>query len=77
MKAIELINFSAKTMKVLTQLGIRMDDCQYIGLWQEYCKLVADSGKKTYAEEVLAEKYGISTRSVKRIIKRLESEIMV
>ena len=76
MKAIELIQFSAKALKALTKLGIRADDVQYINLWFDYHKLVAESGKKTYAEEVIAEEYGISTRSVKRIIKRFEAEVM-
>lgn len=55
MKAIELIQFSAKALKALTKLGIRTDDVQYINLWFDYHKLVAESGKKTYAEEVIAQ----------------------
>ena len=75
MKAIELIKFSAQTMKALSKVGIRMTDCRYTDLWRDYCSLVDESGKKAYAEAVVSSKYGVSVRTVKRIIKRFSADV--
>ena len=75
MRAIELVNYFAEVMKALSKVGIRMDDCQYLVLWKEYCELMEKYGKKTYALALLSARHNISERTLIRIIKRLGKEL--
>jgi hypothetical protein len=76
MKVIELLEFSHELLLKLKRLGIRLDDCRFIGLYNEY-KAMRKSGEKvTYIVSMLAEKYGISERKVYDLVKRLGAECL-
>ena len=46
-----------------------MDDVLFIGMYDEYNKIVSSGNKKSYAVTVLSKKYGISERQVYYILK--------
>lgn len=75
MKAAELIKFSVATMKALSKVGIRMDDCDLIDIWDDYQKLIGKSFKKTYVVALLAARHKLSERTIMRIIKRFEQNV--
>lgn len=75
MQAIELIKFCAESMKAMSKVGIRMDDCRYLTLWREYRDLMEQHHKKTYAVALLSARHNISERTLARILKRLSSEV--
>lgn len=75
MKAGELVNFNAKSLKAMSEVGIRIVDYRHLVLWNDYCALMAEGHKKTYALAVVASRYKVSERTVLRIITRFESDI--
>ena len=75
MIAADLLKFFADAAKALTNVGIRMDDCQHLELYSEYRRLMAANNKKTYTIAHLAARHKLSERTVKRIISRFEREL--
>lgn len=74
MKVIEILNFNKELLKKFQTAGIRMDDVQYIDLFNEYMALVAQGEKISYIVASLAAKYTISERKVYNLIKRFKSD---
>jgi len=74
MKVIEILNFNKELLKKFQTPGIRMDDVQYIDLYNEYWILVAQGEKVSYIVATLADKYAISERKVYDLIKRFKSD---
>ena len=54
--------------------GIRMDDVQYIDLFNEYLALVTQGEKVSYIVATLADKYTISERKVYDLIRRFKTD---
>ena len=74
MKVIEILNLNKKLLKKFQTAGIRMEDVQYIDLFNEYLALVTQGEKVSYIVATLAEKYNISERKVYDLIKRYKSD---
>ena len=74
MKLYEVISFNRELLRRLSSVGIRLDDCKYIDLYEDYRKLREGGGKRTYIAAVLAEKYGVCERQVDLIIARFEKD---
>lgn len=77
MKVIEALKFSRDTIWNAYLLGVNGSDVKYIPLYDEYMRMLADGCKVVYTVAVLAEKYGITQRSVYSVIKRLDRECEV
>ena len=75
MKAGELVNFNEKSLKAMSEVGIRIGDYRHLALWNDYCALIAEGQKKTYALAVVAERYSITESTLIRVIKRFDSEV--
>ena len=56
MKLYEVISFNRELLRRLSSVGIRLDDCKYIDLYEDYRKLRegGGGGKMTYIAAVLA-----------------------
>ncbi len=54
---------------------LRVNDVMYIELYADYVKARSEHEKYAIVIMELAEKYGISESSVKRIIRRFDKEI--
>lgn len=74
MKVIEALKFNSGLLKNLQIVGIRLDDAQYIALYDEFVKMQTDGSKVSYIVAMLAEKYNISERKVYSLIKKFGSD---
>ena len=74
MKVIEALKFNLGLLKKLQIVGIRLDDAQYIALYDEFVKMQTDGFKVSYIVALLANKYGISERKVYSLIKKFGSD---
>lgn len=74
MKVIEILNLNKELLKKFQKAGIRMDDVQYIDLFNEYQALHIQGEKVTYIVAVLATKYDVSERKVYNLIHRFKSD---
>lgn len=71
MKVKELIKIGSILMKTLHEMGIKMEDYQYLPMVEEF-DIMKDLGHKTtYIIAHLAEKYGICERKVYKIIGKM------
>lgn len=74
MKNAELLQIGSELLKQMSERGIRLDDYQYLSLYEEYQQRRKDNEKYWYIIYDLAEKYHISQSSVIHIIRRLGKE---
>ena len=74
MKVIEILNLNKELLKKFQTAGIRMDDVQYIDLFNEYKALLTRGEKVSYIVAVLATKYDVSERKVYDLIRRFKSD---
>lgn len=74
MKVIEILKLNRELLKICRDVGIRLDDVQYIELYNDYNRLLAAGEKVSYIVAVLAERYAVSERKVYALIKRLQSD---
>ena len=77
MKVIEILNFNKELLNRIHNAGIRLDDCQYINLYNEYEQMLRDGEKVTYIVSVLSEKYSVSERKVYGVIKHFKKDCTV
>lgn len=73
MKIIEILNFNRELLSRIQNAGIRLDDCRYIELYDEYKTMQSQGNKITYIVTVLSGKYEVSERKVYDLVKRFES----
>lgn len=74
MKVIEILKLNRELLNVCRDVGIKPDDVRYIGLYNDYSRLLGNGEKVSYIVAVLAERYGISERKVYMLIKRLQAD---
>ena len=74
MTIIEILNLNKDLLKTFQKVGIRLDDVQYIDLFNEYRKMVTDGEKVPYIVATLASKYDVSERKVYDLIKRFKTD---
>lgn len=74
MTTFEILNFNRELLEKIRISGIRLEDTDYIDLFVDYCKMVADGDKVSYAVACLAANYHISERKVYSLIKRFKSD---
>lgn len=73
MTIFEVLNFNRELLDRLRSMGISLNDTQYIDLFADFSKMVADGNKVSYAVAVLADRYSVSERKVYSLIKRYKS----
>ena len=61
-------------LNICRNAGIRMEDVEFINLYNEYARLFAEGEKVSYIVAVLSCKYGICERKVYALIKRFKSD---
>lgn len=74
MKVIELLNFNRELLKKLQEVGIRLEDTQYIDLYMDYVSLLNQGEKVSYVVALLSEKYSVSERKVYALVKHFQSD---
>ena len=68
------MNFNREPLKRLWQAGIRMEDVEYIDLYNDYQEMLDDGNKVSYIVAMLADRYHVSERKVYMLIKRYGRE---
>ena len=76
MKTFELLKFNKILLELMSKCDIRRDDCKFVDLYEEYRCMREKGEKYLYVVTHLAERYGVSVSSVKRLIKRLSREVI-
>ena len=74
MKVIEILNLNKELLKKFQTAGIRMEDVEYIDLFNEYLALVTQGEKVSYIVAGLSTKYQVSERKVYDLIRRFKSD---
>lgn len=77
MKVEELLKISIETLKLLSKCDIRTNDWKFLEMYDLYNDMRRNKEKFRYIIAYLANKYKISESSVKRIIKRFSSEVVL
>ena len=77
MKVFEILNFNRDPLKRLQQAGIRIDDVDYIDLYNDYRVMLGGGEKVPYIVATLADRYHVSERKVYTLIKRYGQECNV
>lgn len=75
MRRIDLIKFNAELLQKMQSCGIKLNDWQYVNLYNDYEEMLASGTKKTAISLILAEKYNLSERQFYNIIKHLKSSV--
>jgi hypothetical protein len=71
MTVFDILNLYQTPFKWMLESGIHLEDVNYIDLYKDYSRMIAEGEKVTYAVAVLASKYQVSERKVYTLLKRL------
>ena len=74
MKIIEVLKFNRELINKLRNVGIRLEDAEYVDLYSDYTEMLDQGDKVSYAVAVLANKYGICERKVYALIKHFQTD---
>lgn len=64
MKVIEILKLNKGMLKTCRKVGIRMEDVQYIELYNDYNRLLDEGEKVSYIVAVLAERYNLRAKGI-------------
>lgn len=71
MTVFEILSFNRELLRRLMATGVKVNDCEYIDLYNDYLQMRNTGDKTTYIVAVLSDKYSVSERLVYSIIDRL------
>ena len=71
MTVFDILNLYQTPFKWMLERGIHLEDVNYIDLYKDYSRMIAEGEKVTYIVAVLAAKYRICERKVYILLKRL------
>ena len=74
MKVIEALKIGKNLLETMQRNCIKVEDCKYVDLFEEYLGMIDKGEKKSYVIALLAKKYTISERKVWYIISRFNKE---
>lgn len=74
MTIIEILNLNKELLRTFQKVGIRLEDVEYIDLFNEYRAMVANGEKVSYIVAALVSKYRVSERKVYDLIKRFKTD---
>ena len=74
MTIFEILKFNRELLDRIRNSGIRLEDTEYIDLFADFNRMVANGAKVTYAVACMATNYNISERKVYSLIKRFQTD---
>ncbi|WP_291584069.1 hypothetical protein [Bacteroides sp.] len=77
MKAYELLYINKSVLEAMISASIDVSDLKYLDLYKEYIRLKGEGHKKTYIMQYLSDEYGVTDRTIYRIIDKFSTEIDV
>ena len=72
-----LAKFNEPVLKSMSDIGIKASDVKYVSMFEAYLNMSQMRMKVGVIYETLAEEYGISVSTVKRIIRRFKKITIV
>jgi hypothetical protein len=73
----QLLQAYKAVMQTMDDNGYSMRGLRDVNVYEDYQRLLAEGGKKTYAWNAIKDKYGISDGTLFSIIKRMDTEASV
>lgn len=70
----EILKMNASLLHLLNKNGVSINDVNYIDIFDEFTKMKQQGLKVRYIAITLAEKYGMTDRSIFKIVKRMSQE---
>lgn len=70
-KAVDFIRLTEHICNELTRNNINPADTKFIELYDDWERMIGEGHKYSYIMAYLSDKYGVSERSINRIVKRL------
>lgn len=70
----EALKLSGQLIEQLEAAGVRTSDHKYLRMFEDWCEAKQRGEKVAYVAACLADKYGVSERTVYDVVKRLESD---
>lgn len=67
----EFLKQNREAFQQAIELGISVADVQYLDLYETYQRLLAEGHKKMYIQAYLCEQYGVTERTIQRIVARM------
>lgn len=64
-------------LKRLHNFGIKVDDYQYLPMFEDFERITSSGGKTTYAVAFICEKYGVSERKVYKVLGRFRKDCQI
>lgn len=75
MTLFDALNLNREFLLRLWDAGGRIDDVDRLGLFADFCSMVASGHKVSYAVEAAAEKHSVSVRTAYAIVGRLKKPL--
>lgn len=69
----DALTISGRTLAALRELGYKAGDERYMPMLRDYLEMVDRGDKITYAVAIVANRYGISERTVYNVVKRFSA----
>lgn len=77
MKIIDVLKFNRELLNNLRMVGIRLEDAEYVDLYSDYTRMLANGDKVSYIVAFLSERYSVSECKVYTLIKHFQSDCTV
>lgn len=74
MKNYEILKMNASLLQLLSKNGVSVNDVNYLGVFDEFMEMKKQGLKVRYIAITLADKYGMTDRSIFKIVKRMSQE---
>ncbi len=77
MKVIEALKLNKELLMRIREMGVRLEDCQYVDMYSDYEEMLVKGMKTTYIVSVLADVYHISERKVYGLLKLFNADCKI
>jgi len=74
MKVVEIVKIGSELLKILSKNDVRIDDWQYVTMYERFIRMRKEGVKYIVAVNQLAEEYGMSRATIERAIKKFRKE---
>ena len=74
MKLVELLKMNRGLLRFLADNDARMDDWQYVAIYERFMQMRSEGVKYSVAMDELAADYKISRATIERVIRRLQKD---
>lgn len=71
MTTYEILKMNKSLLQTLSKNGVSVNDVNYLNVFDEFMEMKKQGLKVRYIALTLAEKYGLSDRSIFKIVKRM------